>query len=347
MVVPPELTLRQQIDLRRYNESPPIQYSTLTSHAGSHWSLTYHRHALYLVFTAFVAIMTITDVARGQTRSPHRPRPNPLKLPSLSRISSTNRLKRTLSSGEPQSPGPNGGIIRRKLHRGISSIRSFFKSRIGESDSYDGEKNNTHAVLYTNQGRTAGFSSAPSLTRNPLRIQLTGADVEKVPSKLAALDQSPAEHEASGQTSPVSTKSVGLLRRKLSQRLMNTFSPSCPTVVVKPELRQRPSVQTIANDRSAVTSGTLSMSSGKRSGSATQNHSSTPPTSEGTLTGSPGSVRKQDFDLAAMNEQLLVLLDRNDAARKLSTIHEVDGKQVATIKTVEATAAAKLVTIPH
>ena len=280
--------------------------------------------------------MTLIDAARQPERSASR-RPNPLKIPS---IPSIPKSKRTLSSA-----GSNGNNkIRQRLSRGVSNIRSLFKTRTADSDNYTNDYPATHALLISQDGTQAGFSSAPSLTRNPLRLQLTGVDMtEQERQQLLEGGARSVGPGSARQDSPVSINYGGSLHRKISQRLRDTFTHSSPTIIHKPELRSRPSVQTICNDESSATSDSLSLPC-SGSTSTTQKCSSTPPTSlsDGTMSGSPGSIRRHEVDLAATNDQLLVLFNHNNTRpRKLSTIHEVDKKQMATIKTVEATAAAK------
>lgn len=117
------------------------------------------------------------------------------------------------------------------------------------------------------------------------------------------------------------------LRRKISQRVLATLNPG--TVIVKPELRCPPSVPVFHS------SGT------------TAQLTETPPTSEGTTTTvSPGSVRRYEVpsitekrhDMSTVN---LPLTDHSPI-RKLSTIPETDKKQIVSVKTCEATAAAKI-----
>lgn len=285
----------------------------------------------------FFGTMTLTDIARHQERSiPYRP--SPLKVPAVPNGVPPAKTKRTLSSVS----GKGNSKIRERVSRGVSNIRSFFKSRTGDSDHCINDCPAAQALLISQHGTQVGFSSAPSLTKNPLRLHLTGIDMTEQEKHLL-LKHGPrsAEPGLSRQDSPVSLASARSLRRRISQKFRDSFTPSSPTVIRKPELRSRPSVQTICNDRSSQTSGYLSpLSSG--SASTTQNHNSTPPTSDGKASGSPGSVRRHEIDLAAANDQLLVLFDHNNVCpRKLSTVHELDNQLIATIKTVEATAAAK------
>lgn len=308
------------------------------------WVAIHVLHALYLVTAAFSIIMTLTDVVRRRDQLAGRLLPNPLQFPTVPSTAIAFSPKRSLSSTmvSSQSTANYNRNIRQRLHRGMSSIRTFFKSRIGDSDNYTNNTATTDALLVSCNDVQPGFRSTPSLCKNPLMLQLANVDIEKRMAKNESLVHQSPEHELTRQNTPVSNCSVNSLRRKLSQKFLNTFSPSSPTVIVKPELRSRPSVQTMCNQRSSATSATLSLQS-SGSSSTKRINDSTPPTSEGTLTGSPGSVRHHELDITATDDHLLVLFEQNNLPRKLSTIHKIDGQQIATIKTVEATAAAKYV----
>lgn len=307
---------------------------THTLHAHHFWLADDRCAFTILYWIHFLGTMTLTDIARQQERTASR-RPNPLKIPSIPGIA---RPKRTFSSVS----GNGNSKIRQRLSRGVSNIRSLFKSRTADSDNYNNDYPPTQALLISQNGTQAGFGSAPSLTKNPLRLHLTGIDMSEQERQLLLNSGArSAEPGSNRQESPLSYNSAGPLHRRISQRFRDTFTYSNPTVIRKPELRSRPSVQTICNDRSSTASGSLSLQ-GSGSASTTQKHSSTPPTSDGMSSGSPGSVRRHEVDSAAASAQLLVLFDQNNVCpRKLSTIYEVDKQQMATIKTVEATAAAK------
>lgn len=316
----------------------------LTSLPNKHsFSVTFYcsaklnEHYCILLLCISSANMAIATTTRVQERPRIRLRPNPLKMPSIARAAPTAKHKHSLSSTDPSNVTSTNGKVRKRFYRGMSSIRSFFKSKAGESDSFSSDINTSQAVLITQKG--AGFHSTPHLPKNPLRLQLSAFDVEReVLLRGAAAGIVAHDDNIQGQASPASSHSIGSLRRKISQRFLQAFSPPSPTIVVKPELRARPSVQTLAIDRSSTASGTLSLHS---SSGTTQLNGSTPPTSEGTMSGSPGSVLRHDLEMHAPHEQLLVISEQSEWPRKLSTVHEVDGQQIATIRTVEATAAAK------
>lgn len=277
--------------------------------------------------------MTLTDLLRNPEAGAHRLRPNPLQVPTTSATSSKPPTKRQHSKLSSDSSSNN---IRQKFQRGVSNIRTFFRSRPQESEHYDTEHGAAQALLIsTDRFHTA--SKHGSGSTNPLRLHLTGVPMSEMGGTFLAetstLGTAPCN-------TPISYRSVASLRRRISSKLLNSISSS-PTVIVKPELRSRPSVQTICTGRGSASSVSASTQS---TTSTTKKDSSTPPTSEGTTAGSPdfpGSVCRQDLDLPATNDQLLVLFEHHNLPRKLSTIQEIDGQQIATIRTIEATAAAK------
>lgn len=282
--------------------------------------------------------MTLTDLLRNPEAGAHHTRPNPLKFPysntfALPSKPPTKRQHSKLSSD-------NGSNIRQKFQRGVSNIRTFFRSRPQESDHSDTEHGVAQALLVSPDGFYPGLKQG-SGSANPLRLHLTGVPMSEMDSTFLAetctLGSAPCN-------TPISYRSVASLRRRISSKLLNSISSS-PTVIVKPELRSRPSVQTICTGRGSTSSASASASASTQSTtSTTKKNSSTPPTSEGTTSGSPGSpgsICRQDINLSATNDQLLVLFEHHNLPRKLSTIQEIDGQQIATIRTIEATAAAK------
>lgn len=271
--------------------------------------------------------MTITDLVLKPEGSPPRLRPNPLKLPNLNGFTfPSKQLARRQHT--KLSSGSNGSNIRQKFQRGVSNIRTFFKSRIQESDACDTEHGAAQALLISQDAFHTGFGG--SMFANPLRLQLTGVPMSEIDGDFLADTNDPVPCNT-----PTSHRSAASLRRRVSSKLLKSITSS-PTVIVKPELRSRPSVQTIYN---GCTSASSTSTSTQNSPSTTNKDSSTPPTSEGTFPGSSGSVCR--LDPSTTNDQLLVLFECHNLPRKLSTIQEIDSQQIATIRTIEATAAAK------
>lgn len=274
--------------------------------------------------------MTITDLVRNREGVSPRLRPNPLKLPQINKFSFASKqpVKRHHSKVSSDS---NGSNLRHKLQKGVSNIRTFFRSRNQESDPNDTEHLTTQTVTVSQDGSSHSSSKPLTGSTNPLRLKLTGASLNDADS---AVPTSSCKHESVPCNTPVSHRSIASLRRRVSTRLLSSLTSS-PTVIIKPELRSRPSVQTICYERASMSDNSATTQS---TSSTTKKGDSTPPTSEGTT---PGSVYHQDIDPCTTSDQLLVLFDYHNLPRKLSTIHEIDGRQIATIKTVEATAAAK------
>lgn len=276
--------------------------------------------------------MTITELVRSPEGVPSRLRQNPLKLPHLGSLTFPSRppIKRHRSK---LSSGSNGSNIRQKLQRGVSNIRTFFRSRNQESDHYDNEHGAAQALLLSQDDLQSGLTYNAECA-NPLRLHLTNVPMSEIDGTFLT---GAGTSESAPCNTPASRRSVVSLKRRISSKLLGSITSS-PTVIIKPELRSRPSVQTICYERGSASSISASTQS---TSSTTKKDSSTPPTSEGTVSGSPGSVRRQDLDLSATSDQLLVLFEHRNLPRRLSTIQEIDGQHIATIKTVEATAAAK------
>lgn len=307
--------------------SPPL-ISTFISFGGSSTPCT-----LYRVFDVSFFTMIPVDVPRERGRAPSRPRVNLLNLPSFAYFVPPARLHQGQSSlGAVHSSNVN---IRQRLQRSVSSIRSFFKSRTGGSDIC-GSDTTTQGLLVSPQDSQAEWGPSTTIIKNPLRLH---QDTTPPPDLDAYYLTDPvllhAEQQAVSPDNLVSRHSS--IRRKLSTKLLNSFQNSA-TVVVKPELRARPSVYAICNARPSASS---SCSWSHSSTSTTQHNSSTPPTSDGMTTGTPGSILRHEPDLADTNDQLLFYIEQSNNQRQLSTIEELGDNCIAAIKTIEATAAAK------
>lgn len=213
----------------------------------------------------------------------HKRSPYAKQRPDPLKLSSMPNLARAKHRYSSDESNKYGRHFRSKIKRGMSNIRTYVKSQI------------YHVEVTSN----------PSPRTSPVDLDglLDGHTVDR---------QVPEEKQVIA---------ISSLKRKLSKRFLSTLNiPG--TVVVKPELRRPPSIQTMLSIQSST--GATSI------GPIPE----TPPTSEGTITtGSPGSIRRYDLDLP--------LLDQI-SARKLSTIPELDKKQMTTVKTCEATAAAKI-----
>lgn len=278
--------------------------------------------------------MTLTDISRKRNRALSRPRVDQLKLPRLSHWKYMANLEQVQTSSSTNTNFASTNI-RLSFQRGISSIKSIFKSRASGSDTTKSE-NTTQALVISQNDGQGGFGTLPAISGNPLRLRLTATpSTDFALSKLVDAVVVSTEAEVTSNSSLVSNSSG--LRRKISTKFLQSFHNPA-TVLVKPELRSRPSVQDICNAHASNTSSTLSTQS---SASTTQFHYSSPLTSDSTNTGSPNSVQRHELDVVTANDQILVLFNQRIAQRKLSTIEEIDGNQIAIMKTIEATAAAK------
>lgn len=272
------------------------------------------------------------------TPAPHQ-RSKPLKLPTIPLMNRQAQVP-PLQSG----PGSRGyGNKRRRFHRGVTSIRSFFRGRTTEGDGDDSQPHSQTLPPSMDGSHTAIAYSPIDSQQSATRLQLSGLTGEKLQREgQDNTSERIAQHEHSRKSSPVSITSAQSIRRRISQRFRDTLSPSSPTVIVKPKLRARPSVQLMSVDHSSAISSSSSSNSQGSTSTMQKHTSSTPFTSDGTLSGhSPRSITRVELDLAPASDQLLILSGMNETTRKLSTIQEVDKQYLATIKTIEATAAAK------
>lgn len=127
------------------------------------------------------------------------------------------------------------------------------------------------------------------------------------------------------------------VKKRLSVALLNPLSSS-PTVKVKREKRARPSVQSLSRSWDSHEGLSLHPDSGATTARA---DSSTPATSDDSPTGSPGSIRRHVVSSTFTVEQMLVLFNQQREAKRLSVMEEGWKQVPPTIRTVEATAAAK------
>lgn len=280
-------------------------------------------------------------VTHFQQAGPHntKTRHKPISFPSLPNIVFTDKPKRNSQSTATTASNGSSAAVKAKLHRGISSFRSFFKSRTQDDN-----------VLSEPHSEKSTFACEPAIQTIPLSD--SSNVLEHLPVNLNGISVAPRQehldlNRCSHQMAVVQEKglksvaSVRDLSRKVSRKFRDTILPSSPTVKVRPELRSRPSVQSMHKSRSSDTGPTLSSDS-HASTSTLQKHSSTPPTSEGSHSGSvPNSVQRSAPKISLASNDLVVMIQDSNDVRKLSTIPEVDDTQIATVRTVEATAAAK------
>lgn len=246
-----------------------------------------------------------------------------------------------------------GSVITRRVKRGVASMLSFF----GKSDKECTCDSDESTIYISQNGKHAGFthandSNATTIVKNPSQLVLIGASHDDDEDREdGPRPESPSRHTASkfsmsrkpSRLDLRRSTSTSVLYNKLQHKILNTFNND-PTVVVKPSLRSRPSVQTLQNEAPDWMPSQLSSSPSTyvdSSGSSPKNANKyTPVTSDG-LPSTPSSVRRYEGISLVDNDQSL-LLNYNTVASRLSTIPENSNQRTATIRTVEATAAAKI-----
>ena len=133
------------------------------------------------------------------------------------------------------------------------------------------------------------------------------------------------------------SQSLPGLQRRISQRLQQAFGTPGTTIVIRSELRSRPSVKTLTMESNGVNSMQLSSSPStihSGSGSPRNRFASTPPTSEPVT---PNSVSyPEGVNLLDLERQ-----PHPNEGRLLTPIPEADALPPCSILTVETAAAAR------
>jgi serine/threonine protein kinase len=254
------------------------------------------------------------------------------------------------------------------MKRGMSSIISLLGIGSKQSDEDAAMLPPDHQSLsISRSGLRAGFTHAndsnATTVVNPLRLRLTGEETpEPVTPHSASL--SPCyEKELGDEFARVLPNSLSIrrsrgdLRRsqstpglhcRISQRLSQAFSS--PTTIKRPELKARPSAQTL---HSTLPNGPGAQFSGiQLSSSPSANNSwstsspqdaqkSTPPTSDG-ATLSPASVFHHEGIALVDNDRAVHFAHTLTDQPRLTPIPEGAVLPGLSIKTVEATATAKI-----
>jgi hypothetical protein len=237
-----------------------------------------------------------------------------------------------------------------RVRRGVSSIMTFF-GRSGKSDEGVVLISDGRELTISRTGQYATFthrndSDATTLIRAPSRLALVGASQD---DELEQSKSAPATPNVHTRPMALEHSTTGLhrspsnptLQSKLHNKIQQTFGTQ-PTVVVRNSLRSRPSLQTLSNNANASASQPSSPST-YTSGSGpfpTVANQSTPATSDSTPA-SPSSVRHYEGISLVDHEQYLVFDHDFLHSSALSTIPEHTWATTLSIKTVEATAAAK------
>lgn len=219
-------------------------------------------------------------------------------------------------------------------------------------------------VAVSRNGLQAGFvsangSNASTIIKKSSHLRLIGGSCEHVQptsAKSAPVTPHPAlsgdEECLSPPLLPRKQSRVTLrrspstpaLHSKIQHKLQQHFG-NHPTVVVKTGLRSRPSVQTLQNEvpdwvASQMSSSPSTYTSGSGSSPKGANKS-TPATSDG-YPSSPTSVRHHEGITLVDHDQSIILGPDSVPSSRLSTIPEASASASVSIKTVEATAAAKV-----
>lgn len=250
-----------------------------------------------------------------------------------------NQIKKLLSStSQPSRPYV---AMRGKVRRGVSSLMDFLKSKNEYAEPTTCEND---FELPTTEYTTEVEHDFAAVARptNPVTMQINRTS--QLPTLLSLTK--PSADCVDGHTLNTSSSqscSNITLRRKLSTKILMPFSNS-PTVVVRPQLRDRPSFQTLGDAKSS--GGSSPSTPMHLSGSTIKHDGSTPRTSEGTVFNSLDSVRHYNIEVHEDHETVFPL-DQSLSQRKLSTIPEIETQTLPSIKTVEATASAKLVLKSH
>ncbi|RVX66249.1 hypothetical protein B0A52_10176 [Exophiala mesophila] len=284
---------------------------------------------------------------------------------SRQRLSQTTTLSHFLYDGntsqslESTSTGRSRTSVKSQLKRGVSNVKTIF--HIGDHHSAGDAQvipdllppNPMHAPAVN----LLGNDSNTTTIHQPLKLRLMGMNdiIESDRCRLRhqSAEPSPEVHvpnnveesaellqsdrlraQAVPQDQPVPS-----LQRRLSQRLLSAFNNGPSTVVVRPEMRSRPSVQTFAVDNhspaSAVDSSTPStLNSGSSSTHGRAAATVTPQTSEPVT---PTSIRPYGSAQSFDTERQHCVDDRI-----LTPIPEAVVVETATIKTAETAASAKL-----
>ncbi|KPI39482.1 Serine/threonine-protein kinase cbk1 [Cyphellophora attinorum] len=248
-----------------------------------------------------------------------------------------------------------------KVRNGFSSIIGLLSSEKKSDHGFTIESDGS-AIAVTRTGLGAGLvhnsqSTGSVVVKKGSVLRLVGASYEEETAMPMTAPDTPQAYTDIG-SSPSSMSmhsadyvhhrpSTPTLANKIQHRLQQTFS-NHPTVVHRSNLRTRPSVHTLQTDSpewmlSQVSSSPSAYTSG--SGSSPKDpHKSTPATSnsEGSPA-TPTSVRHYEPIIIADNDQLITFgYDVNRPASRMSTIPESTAGPSLSVKTVEATAAAKV-----
>lgn len=259
----------------------------------------------------------------------------------------------TSNSVESTSTNRSKTSVRSQIKRGVSTVKTILG--LGDLNGDSGTQNSSEPASSPSQGVPATYLLGNDYTTTtvirPVRLRLTGmADIpenhvasSQNPSLRSALTTDPTgirHKDSTAASQPLSetgrqshrkvhrSQSLPGLQRRISQRLQQAFGSPNTTVVIRSELRSRPSVKTFTMESSGINSLQLSSSPStvhSGSGSPRNRYTSTPPTSEPVTPNSFSQGRPQSLG----------------EVRLLTPIPEGDPLRPCSIKTVEAASAAR------
>lgn len=227
-----------------------------------------------------------------------------------------------------------------RVQRGFSSLLGLL-AREKKSDAEFGDPSDRSLVAVSGPDSSAASVIVRSRQEDDTLVQSIpdspqdGHEIGSDPPSFISV-ASPASF-CQGPSTPT-------LATKIQHRLQQTFG-NHPTVVVRSGLRTRPSVQTLPNDSpEQILSQDSSSPSTYNSGSGSSPKEvlkSTPATSEGTPQ-TPSSVIRYEGLSVIDHDQALVFDHDLTHPSTLSSIPESVARPLVTVKTIEATASAKV-----
>lgn len=255
----------------------------------------------------------------------------------------------TSNSLESASTTRSKTSVKSQIKRGVSTIKTILG--LGDVNREPTSQNNSEPTLTLSKSFPTTYllendSTATTLYR-PLNLRLTGmADIPEnrtASAATTAVDHSPSPSSREFQKDQKSyhtihrSQSLPGLQRRISQRLQQAFGTPGTTIVIRSELRSRPSVKTFTMESNRINSMHLSSSPStvySGSGSPRNRFASTPPSSEPVT---PGSISyPEGVSLLDLERRL-----HPTEGRLLTPIPEADALPSSSILTVEAAAAAR------
>lgn len=274
---------------------------------------------------------------------------------SKPRFPKANALKHVLYDGNTSNSLESASTTRSKtsvksqILKGVSAVKTILG--LSHVNSHSSGLNRSELALNLSQSFSTTYlmenDSEATTVHRPLKLRLTGmADIPENHTANAGASTVPTDDQETDAGLPGDkrfrrtvrrSQSLPGLQHRISQRLQQAFGTPYTTVVIRSELRSRPSLKTFTMESNGMNSTQLSSSpSTMHSGSGSPRHrlASTPPTSEPI---SPRSVSYPEAtNLLDLDRQL-----RSSEGRLLTPIPEGDALPACSILTVETAAAAR------